>query len=482
MSGTVYLVGAGPGDRGLISAKGLKLLREADVVLYDRLVNPLLLEDTKQSAELQYVGKLPDRHVLRQEAIHDELVRYAVQGKNVVRLKGGDPSVFGRVGEEASFLEEYGIAYEIVPGITAGIAAPAYAGVPVTHRMLGTSFAVATGHSQGPNGLKLDWQALAQIDTVAFYMGVKNLPTIAENLITHGRSKSEPVLLIQWGATNKQRTLRAELGTIASKATEAGFTNPAITLVGQVALLYKGKSWFEKRPLFGRSPIVLNDGHSNSLIDALQEDGAEPFLYPRFVNEETGVPEINLLEVDEFAFYESADVDVFFRWLQKETVDIRNIEAALCAKTDSAENALRKRGIRSDEKALTGQRIWLGPEGKPMELDYQFVPTRILKRKQSSEVVFDRVKEEESITEMILPTAEAVAFLVEASQKDKRLQQLPVLCLDEEAFSLAKNLGYDTRMAKDVSEDRIEIWMKDWLNRWVETSESNFVRGTWQPN
>ncbi len=228
---------------------------------------------------------------------------------------------------------------------------------------------MATGHSQGPNGLEMDWAALAQIDAVAFYMGVKNLPMIAEKMIKHGRSESEPVLLIEWGATSKQRTLRTELGSVVEKATKAEFKNPAITLVGQVASLYKEKSWFEKRPLFGAFPLVLNDGYCDPLISALQEDGAEPFLYPRFENKKAVTPEMNLTDVDELAFYEGADVNVFFSWLEQERVDIRAVKGALCAKSYSAEYALRKRGIMSQEKAVTGKRYWLGPKGEPHERD-----------------------------------------------------------------------------------------------------------------
>lgn len=205
--GCVYLVGAGPGDLRLLTLKGLECLKAADVVLYDRLVNPLLLEWASPRAECIYCGKLPNRHLLRQEAINELMVQLGHEGKTVVRLKGGDPSVFGRVGEEAEALEQAGIRYEIVPGVTAGIGASAYAGVPITHRDHAHSFATVAGHDQSPSGQPLiDWKALATgIDTVAFYMGIANLHHIAEQLIHYGRSPNTPVLLIQWGTIGKQK-------------------------------------------------------------------------------------------------------------------------------------------------------------------------------------------------------------------------------------------------------------------------------------
>src|SRR3982750_4064290 len=193
--GKVFLVGAGPGDIGLITVKGLEAIKQAEVILYDRLANPKLLDFASADCEFIYCGKLPDKHTLRQEGINDLLVQKALEGKIVVRLKGGDPGVFGRVGEEAEALANRKIPFEIVPGISSGMAAPLYAGIPVTHRQFGETFAVVTAHSQSKEGKPiLDWKSLANgIDTIAFYMGVANLPYICENLIANGKSKDTPV-------------------------------------------------------------------------------------------------------------------------------------------------------------------------------------------------------------------------------------------------------------------------------------------------
>lgn len=248
MKGTVYLVGAGPGDPKLITVYGLECIQKADVIAYDRLVNPELLKHAKEGAELIYCGKLPGKHHLIQDEIHSLLVEKALEGKTVTRLKGGDPCVFGRGAEEAEVLASYGIPFEFVPGITAGIAAPAYAGIPVTHREYATSFAIVTGHGRAEKGQDfLNWSALATgIDTVAFYMSVGNLPYIAQQLIAHGRPASTPVAVIEWGTTNKQRTITGPLSDIANIVEREHFENPSMVLVGEVVKLRDKIQWYEK--------------------------------------------------------------------------------------------------------------------------------------------------------------------------------------------------------------------------------------------
>ena len=247
--GKVYLVGAGPGDPKLITVKGMECLQKADVVVYDRLANPALLEYAPPHAERIYCGKLPDHHTMKQEAINQLLAEKALEGHTVVRLKGGDPSVFGRVGEEAEHLVDYGIEYEIVPGVTAGIAAPAYAGIPVTHRDYGSSFAVVTGHlrEEKPELAVEKWRALAQgIDTVAFYMGIGNLPMIRAQLIAHGKDRHTPVAVIAWGTLPDQATVTGTLEDIEQRLAEnPHITNPAIILVGDVVRLREKIKWFE---------------------------------------------------------------------------------------------------------------------------------------------------------------------------------------------------------------------------------------------
>lgn len=247
--GKVYLVGAGPGDPKLITVKGMECLQQADVVVYDRLANPALLEYAPTHAERIFCGKYPDNHTMRQEAINQLLAEKALGGLTVVRLKGGDPSVFGRVGEEAEHLARFGIPFEIVPGVTAGIAAPAYAGIPVTHREYGSSFAVVTGHlrEEKPEQAVEKWRALAQgIDTVAFYMGIGNLPMIRKQLIEHGKDPKTPVAVIAWGTLPEQATVTGTLEDIEQRlADNPQITNPAIILVGDVVRLREKIQWFE---------------------------------------------------------------------------------------------------------------------------------------------------------------------------------------------------------------------------------------------
>jgi uroporphyrin-III C-methyltransferase len=248
VSGFVFIVGAGPGDPKLLTIRGLECIQQADVILYDRLVNPKILTHSKADAELIYCGKAPGRHGLIQDEIHRVLVEQANLGKKVLRLKGGDPFVFGRGAEEAQILRKAAIPFEIVPGITAGIAAPAYAGIPVTHRDHAASFAIVTGHGRPEKEQDfLNWSALAQIDTVAFYMSIGNIAHITNSLIASGKSETTPVAVIEWGTTEKQRTITGSLGRIAKDIEFHGISNPSMILVGDVVGLREQISWFTEK-------------------------------------------------------------------------------------------------------------------------------------------------------------------------------------------------------------------------------------------
>lgn len=247
--GTVYFVGAGPGDPKLITVRGAECLRAADVIIYDRLANAELLDYAGAEAELIYCGKMPNDHTLRQEQINQLLVDKALEGKTVTRLKGGDPSVFGRVGEEAEAVARHGIRFEIVPGITSGIAAAAYAGIPVTHRDYASSFALVTGHHRDDASRdRVNWEALAKgVDTIAFYMGVHHLSYICDQLIKHGRAPETPAALIRWGTMPDQMTVTGTLATIGEQAHRHRATHPAIILVGEVVKLRDRLQWFENK-------------------------------------------------------------------------------------------------------------------------------------------------------------------------------------------------------------------------------------------
>ena len=273
----VYLIGAGPGDPGLITVKGRDCLARADVVVYDRLVGSDILAWCRPDAELIYVGKSPDRHTMAQEEINATLVAKAKDGKVVARLKGGDPFVFGRGGEEALELVQHGIPFEVVPGVTSAIAAAAYAGIPVTQRAIATSFCVITGHeTPDKDGSQVDWAALAQgADTLVTLMGVGNLAEAAAQLIVYGRPPETPVACVRWGTTERQETVVGTLATIADVVRQAGLQPPVATIVGEVVRLREKLRWFDNRPLFGKRILVTRTREQAGELSALlRERGA----------------------------------------------------------------------------------------------------------------------------------------------------------------------------------------------------------------
>jgi uroporphyrinogen III methyltransferase/synthase len=283
MAGKVFLVGAGPGDPGLITWKGIQLLQTAQVVIYDYLANPELLKTISPEAEKIYVGKKGGDHTLPQGEINRLIINRAAQGKRVVRLKGGDPFIFGRGGEEAEELAQAGIPFEIVPGVSSAIAVPAYAGIPLTHRRYNTSVAFFTGHEDPTKeGQPQDiGQKAAGIETLVFLMGVKNLSTIIGQLIAQGRDPETPAALIRWGTTPRQKTVTGTLTTIVQRAEEAGMTPPAIFVVGKVIECRSTLNWFEKRPLWGKTIVVTRTREQASeLMDRLSGLGADCLEFP----------------------------------------------------------------------------------------------------------------------------------------------------------------------------------------------------------
>ena len=244
--GKVYLVGAGPGDADLITVKGMKRIQQSDVILYDRLINAELLSYANDTTELIYCGKSPNQHSLTQEEINHLLVMHATNNKVVTRLKGGDPFIYGRGAEEAQVLRKHGIPFEVVPGITSGAAAPAYAGIPLTHRDMSSSVTFVSGVGKNGQLSKESWQQLAQInETICIYMGVKNLPVICERLIHYGRDATTPIALIHCGTTDKQQTVTGTLADIVEKA--VAIENPAMIVIGEVVRLREEIHWFEEK-------------------------------------------------------------------------------------------------------------------------------------------------------------------------------------------------------------------------------------------
>jgi uroporphyrinogen III methyltransferase/synthase len=279
MPGTVYLVGAGPGDPGLLTARAIELLASADVIVHDRLIPAGALDGVRGDAEVLYVGKEGGGEQVPQEETNRLIVDRAQAGRSVVRLKGGDPFVFGRGGEEAEVLRAAGIPYEVVPGVTAGVAAPAYAGVPVTHRGRAAAVAFVTGHEDPAKPeTQLDWPALAAFPgTLVFYMGVRALPRIAERLVAGGRPASEPVVVVERGTLPTQRAVHGTLADVAQRAADAGVRPPSITLVGPVAALGEELAWLAAaRPLAGRRVAVTRArAQASALAARLRGLGAE---------------------------------------------------------------------------------------------------------------------------------------------------------------------------------------------------------------
>ena len=245
--GKVYLIGAGPGDPGLITVRGLELLRQANAIVYDQLVNPALLEEASSLAERIFVGKQAGRHCIAQTEINQILIRYARFGQKVVRLKGGDPFVFGRGGEEAQALADAGIPFEIVPGVSSAVAVPAYAGIPLTHRNFSSSFAVVTGHEARKAQSSIDWAKLATaVDTLVILMGLSHLPIIVAKLLAHGCSPARPAAVIRSGTTEEQESVVGTLADIVEKS--AAIEPPALIVVGDVVSLADKLHWFEPMP------------------------------------------------------------------------------------------------------------------------------------------------------------------------------------------------------------------------------------------
>ena len=283
MASKVYLIGAGPGDPGLITVKGLTCLQEAEVVIYDRLVDRRLLDEAGEGAQLVYVGKGPAERAMEQDEINRRLVAEAQQGKVVARLKGGDPFVFGRGGEEAQALALAGVPFEVVPGVTSAIAAPAYAGIPLTHRGIASTFTVVSG-SEDPSKEEssVRWDAVSRSGgTIVVLMGWDALQGIADTLLSEGLAPSTPVALVRWGTEPYQRTVTGSLADIVQRGAEAGLSAPLVAVIGGVVDLREQLRWFDDRPLFGKRVLVTRSrNQASALSRILADEGAEPVELP----------------------------------------------------------------------------------------------------------------------------------------------------------------------------------------------------------
>ena len=355
--GKVWLVGAGPGDRNLVTQRCLSCIREADAVVYDSLATDALLNEARRDAELIYAGKRASSHHLRQEETNALLIRMAKEGKRVVRLKGGDPFIFGRGAEEAQELLEAGIEYEIVPGVSSCYGAPAYAGIPVTHRDYASSFHVITGH-EGSHKEKnvLDYATLAKEEgTLVFLMGLKNLPHIAASLIGHGKDPNTPAAVIQEGTTGRQKVAEGTLQNIAEKAEHAGIRTPAITVVGETVSLREALAWYGTGALAGVRVLVTGtEKMARQQCRVLEAEGAEVISFSLIYTEPliTEAFQAAMGELDRYSwavFTSSNGVDIFFDCLLESGKDIRCLAGLKFAVIgEGTKKALAAKGIRAD--------------------------------------------------------------------------------------------------------------------------------------
>lgn len=444
--GMVYLVGAGPGDPGLITVKGRDCIAAADVVIYDYLAAPALLKAARPDAELIYVGKKGGDHTLSQDGINALIVEKAQAGAVVARLKGGDPFIFGRGGEEAEILVKNGVPFEIVPGVTSAIAAPAYAGIPLTHRDFTSTLAFVTGHEDPTKTTSnIDWASLAKgIGTLVFFMGVKNLHTIRNRLMEHGMASTTPAALVRWGTTSQQQTVTGTLANIAERAQEAGLKAPAIIVVGEVVGLRKTLGWFEKRPLLGKRVVVTRAREQASdLVNRLLDMGAICLECPTI---KVGPPDdwtpldaaIDHLSDYHWIIFTSVNgVRFFFQRLREKGLDVRALH---CLKTavigPATRDRLAKEGLNSDivpesyraesvadafaKENMAGQRVLLPRAAEarpvlPLELHKMGAkvdePTAYVTRQ-------DRTNAETLITQLMEGTIDLVTFTSSSTVKN----------------------------------------------------------------
>jgi uroporphyrinogen III methyltransferase/synthase len=390
----VYLLGAGPGDPGLLTLRARDILAAADTVVYDYLASSGLLEHCRGDAELIYVGKKGGDHTMGQQEINALLVDKARSGRSVARLKGGDPYVFGRGAEEVEELVAAGVSFEVVPGVTSAVAAPAYAGIPLTHRLYSSSVTFITGHEDPSKKQSAhNWPALAaSSSTLVFFMGVKNLSSITSNLIQAGMEKKTPAALVRWGTTCRQKTLAATIADIAPKAKEAGFKAPALLVVGHVVSLRDTLSWYEHKPLLGKGVVVTRAREqASALLQLVQEYGACCYQFPTIAIsplEDTKAVEqaVDRLAAYDWCIFTSVNgVKHFWSVLEAKGLDSRALgRAKIGAIGPATAKALQGKGINPDvvpakyvaesvldslkEKGIAGQKVLIPRAKKAREI------------------------------------------------------------------------------------------------------------------
>ena len=476
--GKVYIIGAGPGDAGLITIKAVDCLRLADVVVYDNLVNEELLKYAPGKARLIYAGKKGGDHTLSQDAINNLLVQEAQAGNIVARLKGGDPFIFGRGGEEAEELVAHGIPFEVIPGVTSAIAVPAYAGIPLTHRGLTSTVAFITGHEDPTKDKSdIDWQALTGIGTLVFLMGVKNIGQITETLISHGKQHDTPAALIRQGTTTQQETITGTLGTIVGLAQARRFSPPAILVVGKVVELRDTLNWFEKTPLFGKGIVITRpERQADDLACLLTAEGAHPIAFPTIKI----VPPISWQELDaaidklptyDWLIFTSANgVQFFFQRLREKQKDIRDLKGIkICCIGPATALQIENKGIKVDlipeqfiaegilqsfaGMDLKGKKILIPraakardvlPEGlKKLGVEVDVVTTYQTVNSGNKKEEFDSMIYDNKVDVITFTSSSTVTNFVEIMGRDFKLPaNINVACIGPVTAETAKKAGF----------------------------------------
>ncbi len=395
-AGKVYLVGAGPGDARLLTLRAAELLESADLVALDALVSKEIAARIPKTTRVVYVGKRASAHTLPQDKINQLLIDEAKKGRKVVRLKGGDPFVFGRGGEEAEELIAAGVSVEIVPGISSSVAGPAYAGIPVTHRTYATSVTLVTGHEADEGSTGIKWHALAQLDgTIVFMMGFANLPVISQKLIENGMSPERPVAVISHGTRPEQRTVTGTLRDIEERVNAAKLATPALIVVGEVVKLHNVINWFESKSLFGRRVVVTRArDQASQLVQLLSESGANVLQFPTIKT----VPPESFESLDRvidgkynvIVFTSVNGVRAYFDRLLEKNKDARALAGArVAAVGDTTAADLRARGIAPDIVPEKFQSTALLPL---LEANQKGIRTAVIRAAEGSDELIDELR------------------------------------------------------------------------------------------
>jgi uroporphyrinogen III methyltransferase / synthase len=467
--GIVYLVGAGPGDPGLMTVRSLELISGADAIFYDRLIPPGALAGARADAELVYIGKRPGVPSIPQEEIGERLVAAAKEGRSVVRLKGGDPFVFGRGGEEGEALREAGVEFEVVPGITAGVAATAYAGIPVTHRDDASAVAFVTGHEDPEKEESaLDWEALARFPgTLVFYMGVKRLAENAAALIEAGRSPDEPAAAIECGTMAGQRTLVATLGTIAEGVAHEEIEAPALIVVGEVARRREQLAWLERRPLHGRRVVVTRArAQASGLATTLRGLGAEVVELPAIRIE----PRIESGEVKE-AVARIAEYDVLCLTSPN---GVRLLFEAMDASSGIAEAAGPDGGQGLDARALAGAMVAAIGPGTARALAEHGIAADVVPERFVAEALVEALADVEVEGKRVLVARAAEAREVLPDALRERGAEVDVVAL----YETVRETPAETEIERAQAADYVTFTSSSTVTNLVEALGDRFPSNT----